>query len=288
MARALGGRPALQRLLERPGAAQAALDRVLAPLFEAAGEAHPVQPRAALGALRSLIALAPSLLLPTLLRALGPALDATDHDALSASQLRTYFTQPGEGGGGVQGNCVGAWVVVRGVHAPSSYEPTEVPMPFPPFVTYVPPAQIIAGRLSSETRDGSIMPTEVLQRVLASSRTGGAEPSPQPATWYLDPAAGSPDVASAATPAPSPASSATANGSRVGSRPSAAPTAKTAGAKPRPGYGAGAGKDAAVEAKRKQLAVEEEVRVLLMSGWRQGLVEFRDERGQTGCTSCLL
>ncbi|KFM25643.1 Translational activator GCN1 [Auxenochlorella protothecoides] len=209
VARALGGRPALQRLLERPGAAQAALDRVLAPLFEAAGEAHPVQPRAALGALRSLIALAPSLLLPTLLHALGPALDATDHDALSASQLRTYFTQP--------------------------------------------------GRLSSETRDGSIMPTEVLQRVLASSRTGGAEPSPQPATWYLDPAAGSPDVASAATPAPSPASSATANGSRVGSRPSAAPTAKTAGAKPRPGYGAGAGKDAAVEAKRKQLAVEEEL-----------------------------
>ncbi|KAL6771130.1 hypothetical protein ACKKBF_B34035 [Auxenochlorella protothecoides x Auxenochlorella symbiontica] len=210
VARALGGRPALQRLLERPGAAQAALDRVLAPLFEVAGEAHPVQPRAALGALRSLIALAPSLLLPTLLRALGPALDATDHDALSASQLRTYFTQP--------------------------------------------------GRLSSETRDGSIMPTEVLQRVLASSRTGGAEPSPQPATWYLDPAAGSPEVASAATPAPAPASLATANGSRVGSRPSAAPTAKTAGAKPRPGSGAGAGKDAAVEAKRKQLAVEEEVR----------------------------
>ncbi len=43
-----------------------------------------------------------------------------------------------------------------------------------------------------------------------------------------------------------------------------------------------------LEAKRKQLAVEEEVRVLLMSVWRQGLVEFRDERGQTGCTSCLL
>lgn len=281
VARKLG--PVADVLASSPADVAAAL--VSSPASGAAC-AEPAQQAAAAGALRAAMALAAAPLFDAVMAALRLLLDSSAHDALSAREVKIYFTPAGERGAGLGASegvfwrmCGRVWMPVclpvkiaccatsvqphalRCLPSPSATQPACRPL--------LPPTAVLADKLSFENEDGTIMAEEIFQQQLLSYR-------PIPAPHQL------PDCPEERGPSPAAAEAAPAAAATDG-----AAAGKPAGGRPAPGRGVGrpaaAGgrggaaapkSNAAAEARQKQLAGEAEVRakvVAVRDGLRRGL-----------------
>ena len=243
---------------------------------------EPAQQAAAAGALRAAMALAAAPLFDAVMGALRPLLDTTAHDALSAREVKIYFTPAGESvvwvGGWVQlllspGK---AFCFLLSQLGDSCSAPFTMPLPGHRSLlrnlwrSTIPSSHpTAADKLSFENEDGTIMAEEIFQQQLLSYR-------PIPAPHHL------PDCPEERGPAADDAAAA-APDSDAQPAAVAAAAGKPAGGRPAPGRGAGrpaaAGgrgaaaapkSNAAAEARQKQLAGEAEVRAKVV-GVRDGL-----------------